>query len=131
VAERRTKVYLGKQEQRRDEADAVAHGWRVISRDSGPEGYRVTYELASSWAGATDRPPARGIRRVTWLFILWNLVFLVAVAVRISTGGYLDGDLQTTIRSVTHSGLLAGIGLVWLIGFLVIGMLWLRGRSRT
>src|SRR5262245_4626744 len=53
MAERRTKVYLGRQEQQRDEADAIAHGWRVVSRDSRREGYRVTYEYGPGWASAT------------------------------------------------------------------------------
>jgi hypothetical protein len=124
-----TKVYQGRQEQERDEADAVAHGWRVVSRDSGRRGYTVTYELASAY-GSTTQPARRsGIRAISWLFLLWNLVTLGLIAWRLATGGYLSGTLQETLDLVLQSRIVLGLIVAWLIGVLVLGLLWLRGRT--
>lgn len=127
MAKRVTKVYQGRQEQERDEADAVAHGWRVVARDSGRGGYTVTYELASGY-GSSEPARRSGIRGITWLFLLWNLVFLALIAWRIATGGYVGGTFQETFDSVVESRLLLGLIVAWLVGFLVLGLLWLRGR---
>lgn len=130
MAERRTKVYRGLQEQQRDEADAIAHGWTVVSRDSEPGGYRVTYELGSAWAETTLPSEPRGPRKATWLFILWNLAFAVLALVRVATGGYVGDTWEQTLRSITESGLLMGLGLVWFVGLVVISIIWLRSRRR-
>ena len=80
MAETRTKVYQGLQEQQRDEADAVAHGWRVVARESEREGYRVTYELGSGWSDTSTPRHRRGLRKATWLVIIWNVAFAAALA---------------------------------------------------
>jgi len=127
MAERLTKVYTGRQEQERDEAEAVAHGWRVVSRDSGPRGYEVVFER--------DLPPAStatsggGIRGITWLFILWNVVLLALIAWRVVAGDHVGATVQETIDSVRQSGELLALGVVWLVGLVVLGLLWFRGRS--
>jgi hypothetical protein len=128
MAERRTRVYLGRQQQRRDEAEATAHGWSIVSRDSGPEGYRVTYELRSAW-GESAAPRPRGVRPVTWLLLIWNLVLLPILLVRIVNGGYLGDSIDASITTMSHSSLLVTLGLVWFVGLLVISVLWLRGRA--
>jgi hypothetical protein len=122
MAERRTKVYQGRQEQERDEADAVAHGWRVVSRDSGREGYRVVYELDSPYA--SRQQPTRGprVRRITWVFVFWTLAFLAVILVRISTGGY------PSVGSMIQSPVISGLALAWLVGAIFLGLLWFRGR---
>ena len=127
--ERRTKVYHGRQEQERDEADAVAHGWRVVSRDSGREGYRVVYELDAPYASAGVPTRRRGIRTISWLFVIWNLAVLAVLLVRVTTGGYLDGTTQQSFDAITQSGLLMGLVLAWLVGVVVLGLLWFRGRD--
>ncbi|MET0772411.1 MAG: hypothetical protein ABWZ82_04945 [Candidatus Limnocylindrales bacterium] len=129
MAERLTKVYTGRQEQERDEAEAVAHGWRVVSRDSGREGYKVTFER--------DVPPVSaessggGIRGVTWLFLIWNVVLLGLLAWRIVAGDHLGGTVQETIDSLRQSGEVLALGAVWLIGLVVLGLMWFRGRSKA
>ncbi len=129
MAKRVIKVYQGRQEQERDEADAVAHGWRVVSRDSGRGGYTVTYELASGYGSGSEPARRSGIRAITWLFLLWNLVLLVLIGWRVATGGYLGGTLQQTFDLILQSQIVLGLIAVWLIGFLVLGLLWLRGRT--
>jgi hypothetical protein len=130
MAQRQTKVYQGRQEQERDEADAVAHGWRVVSRDSGPAGYKVTYELASPYATTTESKGSGGVRGITWLFLLWNLVFLILIAWRLATGDLVGGTTQQVIDAITGSRVLMALVAVWLIGLVVLAVLWFRGRSK-
>jgi len=129
MAERLTKVYTGRQEQERDEAEAVAHGWRVVSRDSGREGYKVTFER--DVAPVSAESSGGGIRGVTWLFLIWNVVLLGLLAWRIVAGDHLGGTVQETIESVRQSGEVLALGAVWLIGLVVLGFMWFRGRSRA
>lgn len=56
MAETRVKVYQWQAEQVRDEADALAQGWRVKRREPWENGtFRVTYEKGEhqrvTWAG--------------------------------------------------------------------------------
>ena len=131
MAEQRTKVYHGLQEQQRDEADALANGWRVVSRDSGPEGYRVTYELGSGWEPTAPAVRRRGLRKSTWLVIIWTLLF-IALGLAVATArGYVNGISDETFTRLTQSALLVGLGVIWLDGFLVRGLIWLLSRPRS
>jgi hypothetical protein len=127
MAERQTKVYQGRQEQERDEAEAVAHGWRVVSRDSRNEGYKVTYERGLPLS--TTRSSGGGIRGITWLVLMWNVVLGVLVGWRIATGTDLAGTTQQAVDAITRSVVVLGLVGVWLIGDLVLAFLWIRGRS--
>jgi Ca2+/H+ antiporter len=130
MAERRTKVYHGLQAQQRDEADAVTHGWRVVTRDSGPEGYRVTYELGSGWERTAPPPRRRGLRKSTWLVIIWNVLLLSLLLLISAARGYVNGTYDETITRFAQSALLVGLGVIWLVGFLVTGLIWLASRPR-
>ena len=68
---------------------------------------------------------------MTWLFILWNLAFLVLLVVAAYRAGFIGGTTQATIDSISHSRLWVGLTLAWLVGFVVISLMWFRGRSRT
>jgi hypothetical protein len=133
MTETRTKIYHSLQQQRRDEAEAAAFGWTVLSRDSGPEGYRVTYQLGSSWGAPTEAPPRRGgIRRATVLFILWNLlvagllVLLMAPGVR----SRIDDVVGSDVATVSQATLASYILVVWVVGLLVTSLIWLLSRPR-
>ncbi len=129
MTERRTKVYRGRQEQERDEAEAVAHGWRVVSRDSGRAGYTVVFERIDPYAPTTESRGGGGVRGITWLFLLWNIVLLGLIGYRVATGNYLEGTARQIFDSITGSTLMLGLIVVWLIGFVVLAFLWFRGRS--
>ena len=130
MAERRTKVYHGLQEQQRDEADAAAHGWTVVARDSAPEGYRVTYELGSAWATTTEPKRRRGLRKATWLLLIWNVAFLLLFLLLPGVRGSINGRYDESIARFAESALLVGIGFIWLIGFVVTGLIWFGSRPR-
>lgn len=132
MTETRTKVYQGLQEQQRDEADAAAHGWRVVARESEPQGYRVTYELGPEWADASEPiRRRRGLRKATWLVIIWNVAFLLLFLVLPGARGYIDGSYEESITRFAESALLVGLGFIWFIGFLVTGLIWFMSRPRA
>ncbi len=129
----RTKVYHGRQAQQRDEADAAAHGWRVVSRASEPAGYRVTFEFGSGWAGTpTPRRRRRGLRKATWLIVFWNVGFvLLWLAIVPWTHATLDGVDDETLTLVRQAALSLGLAFVWFIGLLVASLIWFMSRPRA
>ena len=130
MAETRTKVYHGRQEQQRDEADAAAHGWRVVSRESEPEGYRVTYEFGSGSADTSvPRRHRRGLRKATWLVIIWNVAFaLLWLATVPWARATVDGVYDEGFTKVGQAALTIGFGVIWLMGLLVTGLIWFMSR---
>ena len=58
-------------------------------------------------------------------------MLLALIAWRIVAGDHLGGSVQETIDSVRQSGELVTLGVVWLVGFVVLGLMWFRGRSRA
>ncbi len=133
MAETRTKVYHGRQAQQRDEADAAAHGWRVVSRASEPEGYRVTYEFGPGWAATpSPRQRRRGLRKATWLILVWTVAcMLLWLAIVPSAHATIDGAYDETLTMVRQAALSLGLGFVWCIGMLVTGLIWFMSRPRV
>jgi hypothetical protein len=133
VTETRTKVYRSLQEQQRDEAEAASYGWHVVTRDSAPEGYRVSYQLGSEWADpAPATSPRRGLRRSTLLVILWTagMVLLWLLLVPRAHGavdGRFDGDLATMSQTTLTLGLLG----IWFVGFCITSLIWFMSRPRA
>ncbi len=133
MAETRTRIYYGRQAQQRDEADAAAHGWRVVARASEPEGYRVTYEFGSGWADSSvPRRDRRGLRKATWLGIIWSLAFaLLWLATVPWASATVDGVYDESFTKVGQAALTIGIGFIWFIGFLVTSVIWFLSRPRA
>jgi hypothetical protein len=127
MAETREKLYRSLQEEHRDRAEAAAHGWQVVARDSVPQGYRVTYQLAAEWSSESDERSRPGPRKATLLIILWTVALAAAwLLAGPWAQGIFGGAVAEDLDNVGRPTILA----IWFVGFLVISAIWLISRPR-
>src|SRR4051812_1750991 len=73
-------------------------------------------------------------RKMTWVLNLWNLVFLIWIITAIADRASEDcppGDELCINASDAGTGLgVAVIILLWLVGFIVLALVWLMTRRR-
>lgn len=76
-------------------------------------------------------------RKATWLVIIWNGLILLWAATGINAvKDTCDGLSGTALRNCEISLNLGGgvalfvIGLIWFVGFLVTGLIWLMSRPK-
>jgi hypothetical protein len=132
VAETRAKVYRSLQEQQRDEAEAAAYGWHVVSRDSAPQGYRVTYRLGSEWADPGPAASRRGPRKATILVILWTTALVVLWLLLLPMAkGTVDGTFSGDLASMSQRTVTLGLLGIWFAGFCITSLFWLVSRPRS
>ncbi len=75
-------------------------------------------------------------RKATWALVIWTVLMVLWVASALR--GEFDCDRETgTARAVCDAGASIGmslgpslVGVVWFIGFVTIGLIWLVSRSK-
>ena len=75
-------------------------------------------------------------RKATWALVSWNVVMVLWLASALR--GEFDCDRETgTARAVCDAGASIGmslgpslVGIVWFLGFITIGLIWLARRPK-
>ena len=73
-------------------------------------------------------------RKATWTLVIWNVLTVLWLA-RTLQGGFSCDRETGTARAVCEAGASIGmslgpslVGVVWFIGFITIGLIWLVSR---
>lgn len=70
-------------------------------------------------------------RKATWLVIAWNGIVLGGGALLISQArGTVNGEYSPTLTAAGQGVMFLFLFVVWLIGFLVTGLIWLMSRPK-